>query len=336
MAVKKSMDISTPNAIAKAKESLLLYLNNCEGKKATVSEIEDALQLSQVNTFKIIKELEQEENILKSDKWYLPTPKEDYIDWNGNLKHAIKLYNMKIPTLFIGDKGSGKTRCTEEVAKEVGTTLDTINLSLRCRESHILGRLDIKESKKGVQEVTWLKGPLPRSMEAGNILYLDELSAGEPDVLLRLDEALDDRRQLSYEGITINAHPNWWCTASINPLTTPGTKELPPQLISRFTARLYFAYPPNDIEMRIIRIHVPTLKTRNGMSKVLQYFSKLRGNDALPYSPSLRESILFARLLMEGYDIPETLEIVAFNPLHHWNSDVYDIAREHAQSMELI
>ena len=33
-------------------------------------------------------------------------------------------------------------------------------------------------------------------MKEGNILYLDEINAAEADVLLRLDEALDDRRQI--------------------------------------------------------------------------------------------------------------------------------------------
>ena len=40
------------------------------------------------------------------------------------------------------------------------------------------------------------EGILVKSMKEGNILYLDEINAAEADVLLRLDEALDDRRQL--------------------------------------------------------------------------------------------------------------------------------------------
>ena len=50
----------------------------------------------------------------------------------------------------------------------------------------------------------------------------------EADVLLRLDEALDDRRQLvlkEAEGQTINADPNWSVVATINPLSHVGTKE---------------------------------------------------------------------------------------------------------------
>ena len=40
------------------------------------------------------------------------------------------------------------------------------------------------------------EGILIKSMKEGNMLYLDEINAAEADVLLRLDEALDDRRQV--------------------------------------------------------------------------------------------------------------------------------------------
>ena len=40
------------------------------------------------------------------------------------------------------------------------------------------------------------EGILVKSMKEGNMLYLDEINSAEADVLLRLDEALDDRRQI--------------------------------------------------------------------------------------------------------------------------------------------
>ena len=50
----------------------------------------------------------------------------------------------------------------------------------------------------------------------------------QSDVPLRLDEALDDRRERvlkETEGQTINADPNWSVVATINPLSHVGTKE---------------------------------------------------------------------------------------------------------------
>ena len=77
-------------------------------------------------------------------------------------------------------------------------------------------------------------------------------------MLLRLDEALDDRRQVvlkESEGQTITASKGWTVIATINPLSHVGTKELPPQLLSRFPVRLRLEYPPEEIELDIIRRH---------------------------------------------------------------------------------
>nr|AIE94406.1 ATPase (norQ) [uncultured marine thaumarchaeote AD1000_45_G09] len=105
------------------------------------------------------------------------------------------------------------------------------------------------------------EGILVKSMKEGNILYLDEINAAEADVLLRLDEALDDRRQIvlkESDGQVIKAKDSWFVIATINPLTHVGTKELPPQLLSRFPVRIRLDYPPEDIEYQIIKKHVKT------------------------------------------------------------------------------
>ena len=107
-----------------------------------------------------------------------------------------------------------------------------MNFSLRTRESHLVGAKTLSGGSVGFDE-----GLLVRSMRGGGMLYLDEVNAAEADVLLRLDEALDDRRQLvlkEADGRTVRAAPGWFVVASINPLTHAGTKELPPQLLSRF------------------------------------------------------------------------------------------------------
>ena len=91
------------------------------------------------------------------------------------------------------------------------------------------------------------EGLLIKSMREGDMLYLDEINSAEADVLLRLDEALDDRRQIVLKestGEVIKAKENWFVVATINPLTHSGTKELPPQILSRFPVRIRLEYPP--------------------------------------------------------------------------------------------
>ncbi len=102
-----------------------------------------------------------------------------------------KAYEAGLFVLVIGPKGTGKTSLVRDFAKGKNSKLDSINFSLRTRESHLVGTKTLTNGSVGFDE-----GLLVKSMKEGNILYLDEINSAEADVLLRLDEALDDRRQI--------------------------------------------------------------------------------------------------------------------------------------------
>ena len=126
-----------------------------------------------------------------------------YLDWNNSFDILNKAYDSSLFVLIIGPKGTGKTTLVRDFANSKDTKLESINFSLRTRESHLIGTKTLTQGTIGFDE-----GILIRSMKEGSILYLDELNAAEADVLLRLDEALDDRRQIILKestGETINA-----------------------------------------------------------------------------------------------------------------------------------
>jgi nitric oxide reductase NorQ protein len=172
-------------------------------------------------------------------------------------------------------------------------------------------------------------------MRDGGLLYLDELNAAEADVLLRLDEALDDRRQLilkEAEGQIIRASHDWSVIATINPLSHVGTKELPPQLLSRFPIRLRLDYPPEEIELEIVRRHTEVDQSRvNYVERAIKLAKNLREAAAveeLYYSPSLRESIAFAKLLNAGSSAKEAAEIVYANAYDQWGEVEYQKVKD--------
>ena len=113
-----------------------------------------------------------------------------YLDWNNSLDILNKAHQASIFVLIIGPKGTGKTSLVRKFAEEIQRELHSINFSLRTRESHLVG-----SKTMNMGEISFVEGILVRSMKKGSILYLDEINAAEADVLLRLDEALDDRRQ---------------------------------------------------------------------------------------------------------------------------------------------
>jgi nitric oxide reductase NorQ protein len=246
---------------------------------------------------------------------------ETYLDWNDSLDVLKKAYNAGLFTIIIGPKGTGKTSLVRQFALLANKELQSVNFSLRTRESHLIGS---KTLDKG--EINFVEGILVKSMRGGGLLYLDELNAAEADVLLRLDEALDDRRQVvlkEADGQIITAREDWSVIATINPLSHVGTKELPPQLMSRFPVRIRLEYPPENVELEIIMRHVYNIQDSKleDVKRVIKLAKSLRDAAAveeLYYSPSLRETIAFTKLLNIEMQAKRAAEIVFANVYDQW------------------
>ncbi|MFZ0568663.1 MAG: MoxR family ATPase [Nitrososphaeraceae archaeon] len=246
---------------------------------------------------------------------------EIYLDWNDSLDVLTRAYSAGLFTIIIGPKGTGKTSLVRQFASNMNKELQSVNFSLRTRESHLIGS---KTLDKG--EINFVEGILVKSMKDGSLLYLDELNAAEADVLLRLDEALDDRRQVvlkEADGQVITAREDWSVIATINPLSHVGTKELPPQLLSRFPVRIRLEYPPENVELEIIMRHVSNIgdSKLDDVKRAIKLSKSLRDAAAveeLYYSPSIRETIAFTRLLNTGILPKKAAEIVFANAYDQW------------------
>ena len=246
--------------------------------------------------------------------------KSTYLDWNNSIGVLDKAFKNEIFVLIIGPKGTGKTALVREYAMQKSKNLESINFSLRTRESHLVGTKSLIDGNVGFDE-----GILVKSMKEGNILYLDEINSAEADVLLRLDEALDDRRQIVLKessGEIIKAKDSWFVIATINPLTHVGTKELPPQLLSRFPIRIRLDYPPEDIEYQIIKKYVKNPSDSDVLQgiKLANILRQASAVEELYYSPSIRETIAYAKLLESETTPRYAAEIVFGNVYSQWGN----------------
>ncbi len=257
----------------------------------------------------------------------------EYLDWNDSLKTLNTAYRTSLFTLIIGPKGTGKTTLVRQFARSVGAPLDSINFSLRTRESHLVGTKTLNEGTVGFTE-----GVLIRSMREGGILYLDEINAAEADVLLRLDEALDDRRQIvlkESQGEVVQAKSGWFVVGTINPLTHSGTKELPPQILSRFPVRIRLEYPPEDTECDIVGRYV----SDNNRDRIVQgvrlanILRQAAAVEELFYSPSIRETIAYGMLMDRGVEAIEAATIVFGNVYAQWGHMEYQKVKDIITSM---
>jgi nitric oxide reductase NorQ protein len=243
-----------------------------------------------------------------------------YLDWNNAFEIIDSAFEKGLFVIIIGPKGTGKTTLVREYAMRKSKNLQSINFSLRTRESHLVGSKSLTDGNIGFDE-----GILVKSMKEGSILYLDEINAAEADVLLRLDEALDDRRQLILKesgGEIIKAKDSWFVVSTINPLTHVGTKELPPQILSRFPVRVRLDYPPEDIEYQIIKRHVKNPNEAEVLQgiKLANVLRQASAVEELYYSPSIRETIAFAKLIEGGVSAKQAAKTVFGNVYSQWGN----------------
>jgi len=243
-----------------------------------------------------------------------------YLDWNNAFEIIDSAFEKGLFVIIIGPKGTGKTTLVREYAMRKSKNLQSINFSLRTRESHLVGSKTLLDGNIGFDE-----GILVKSMKEGSILYLDEINAAEADVLLRLDEALDDRRQLILKesgGEIIKAKDSWFVVSTINPLTHVGTKELPPQILSRFPVRVRLDYPPEDIEYQIIKRHVKNPNEAEVLQgiKLANVLRQASAVEELYYSPSIRETIAFAKLIEGGVLAKQAAKTVFGNVYSQWGN----------------
>ena len=263
---------------------------------------------------------DQSEQSVENEKPEEQSHESIYLDWNNAFEIIDSAFEKGLFVIIIGPKGTGKTTLVREYAMRKSKNLQSINFSLRTRESHLVGTKSLTDGNIGFDE-----GILVKSMKEGNILYLDEINAAEADVLLRLDEALDDRRQLILKesgGETIKAKDSWFVVSTINPLTHVGTKELPPQILSRFPVRVRLDYPPEDIEYQIIKRHVKNPNEAEVLQgiKLANVLRQASAVEELYYSPSIRETIAFAKLIEGGVSAKQAAKTVFGNVYSQWGN----------------
>ena len=98
-------------------------------------------------------------------------------------------------------------------------------------------------------------------------------------------------------------------------------------MLSRFPVRIRLEYPPKEIEKQIIKQHVNfDTSIENDIDNALKLANSLReaaSLEELYYSPSIRESIAFAKLLINKVSPKNAAEVVYANVYDQWGEVEY-------------
>ncbi len=203
---------------------------------------------------------------------YRLTKEPYYVPVGDEVELFEAAYAQKIPVLFKGPTGCGKTRFVEYMSYRLGQSLTRVSqrrdassgvpessnghnlplVTIACHEDLTASDLVGRYLLEGANTV-WIDGPLTRAVKVGGICYLDEIVEARKDTTVLIHPLTDHRRILPVEkrGELLEAADGFLLVLSYNPGYQSALKDLKHSTRQRFVA-LEFDYPPPEIEAEII------------------------------------------------------------------------------------
>ncbi len=204
-----------------------------------------------------------EEYIIREEPFYVPVGDE--------IELFEAAYAQKIPVLFKGPTGCGKTRFIEYMSFRLGRPLTKTGrvkrgadarpngrgglplITIACHEdltaSDLVGRYLLEG-----ESTRWIDGPLTRAVKAGGICYLDEVVEARKDTTVLIHPLTDHRRILPIEkqGLLLEAAEGFLLVISYNPGYQSVMKDLKHSTRQRFIS-MEFDHPPREVETRVVQ-----------------------------------------------------------------------------------
>ena len=95
---------------------------------------------------------DQSEQSVKNEKPEEQSHESIYLDWNNAFEIIDSAFEKGLFVIIIGPKGTGKTTLVREYAMRKSKNLQSINFSLRTRESHLVGTKSLTDGNIGFDE----------------------------------------------------------------------------------------------------------------------------------------------------------------------------------------
>jgi MoxR-like ATPase len=111
------------------------------------------------------------------------------------------------PVLLTGEKGSGKTTLAMQVAEDLDLDFHSISMTRQTTLSHLLGFISVNG--------TYIPSQLRNVAENGGVFLLDELDAGDANVLLCLNTI--ENGYISFPDGVVQLHEDFRLVATSNP-----------------------------------------------------------------------------------------------------------------------
>lgn len=217
-----------------------------------------------------------------------------------------------------GPTGCGKTETVAQIAHRLSHPFIRINMRGDVTSSTFLGRLKIDLGDK------FLYGALPRAMQSGSILLIDEIDYTPPHIAAVLNPVLERHGKLFIPetGETIDPAPGFSVIATANSggkgdatgIYT-GVEVLNTAFLDRFAINLKMDYLPDVIERGMLEKRFPKILPSQ-IADAVALATEIRAafkNSQLTTTLSTRKLIDLFTLVSQGFTIEKALDLVLLN-----------------------
>lgn len=204
-------------------------------------------------------------------------------------KEIQKLVEHKINVLLEGEKGSGKSTIIKNIAKKLGLEFYTVSMTKQTTLNALLGFQSING--------TYIPSQLRKAVEEGGLMLLDEIDAGDPNVLLCLNTL--ENGYLAFPDGILDVHEDFRLCATSNPASEhqlyTGRSKLDAATLDRFDT-VWIDRDPN----------LEVLLTCEDTAQEIDIMRKVLSDNSMSITLSMRDAIrLFKRKqigLADGYE----------------------------------
>jgi MoxR-like ATPase len=127
--------------------------------------------------------------------------------YHFKLEEVKVLVNVSMPVMLTGEKGSGKTTLAKQVAEALDLDFYSISMTRQTTLSHLLGYMSV--------DGTYIPSILHKAITHGGLYLLDEIDAGDANVLLSLNTI--ENGYLSFPTGIVECHKDFRLMSTANP-----------------------------------------------------------------------------------------------------------------------
>ncbi|MCP4750014.1 MAG: CbbQ/NirQ/NorQ/GpvN family protein [Proteobacteria bacterium] len=237
----------------------------------------------------------------------VPRSDPDFFVLNEDSKNLDRFEKMSekhpVNILTTGNQGCGKSSMVRQFASIYNRPMATFQVGLLLESGQLFGQTRLKEGETYYREFLF-----PKAIQTpGCVIHLEEINRSEsPHALNELFSVLSEDRSIWIDELGfVEVAPKVMFFATMNEGDEfTGTDTLDAALKDRFY-RIHLEYLPPDVEREVLIRKTGIGETE--AKKVLKIVNRIRNNDQLQISVSIRHSLMIAELVSLGASLREAL-----------------------------